>query len=359
MDYMTVVSPLRVGIVGLGGIGHLHAESVRTLSHELVGGVDVSDVARSRFQDRFGVATFSSYQDLFEAGVDAIFVATPNRFHEEHAVAALKTDVSVLVEKPLAHTLSSAERIVSAAERSRALCTVGFNERYSNGVNVIMSHQSDGFFGDIYHVDAHYIRRRGIPGIGSWFTESDIAGGGALLDIGVHTIDLALYFLGFPPVREVIGTTRSDFGPDPDYTYLEMWGDERRAGTFNVEDSAFGFIRCTGDKSVCLNVAWAANQRNNDVFRIYGTEAGAEYDRGSEEVTLFEVSSGGSSHYIDSKVTAHRSETHRRQDRAFLRAVTTGDSSGLVLMEEALTVQRAIDAIYRSRDVDLPARTSQ
>jgi len=67
---------------------------------------------------------------------------------------------------------------VSAAERS-ALCTVGFNERYSNGVNVIMSHQSDGFFGDIYHVDAHYIRRRGIP-IGSWFTESDIAGGGAL-----------------------------------------------------------------------------------------------------------------------------------------------------------------------------------
>src|SRR5699024_10062143 len=126
-------------------------------------------------------------------------------------------------------------------------------------------------------------------GRGSWFTQKETAGGGALIDIGAHAIDLALYILGFPQVTEVSGVTRSVFGSRPDYTYLEAWG-EAGDGTFDVDDSASAFIRCANGTSISLEVAWAANRQPNNEFVIQGDNAGARLDLIDSDLTLFESS---------------------------------------------------------------------
>jgi predicted dehydrogenase len=338
---------VRIGIVGLGNIGTYHAEFLEEVQEAtLVAGLDIDSEARTSFAEAFGVEAYADRGDLFSA-VDAAIVTTPNRFHEEYAVAALDAGVDVLLEKPLAHTLESAERIAEAADASDALCMVGFNNRFSNPVEVLKHDLRAGRFGDVTHVEANYVRRRGIPGRGSWFTSKEVAGGGALIDIGVHAIDLALYFLDFPDVVEVSGTTRAEFGVHDEYAYLRQWGADHGSGGFDVEDSATAFVRCAGGETIALEVAWAANRDDSDEFVIRGTEAGARLDRGSHDLTVYEAGIGGANHFSTSDVETQEVVTHRQEQRAFVEAVEQGRVERNTV-EQALTVQRVIDAIYRS-----------
>ncbi|AUV82277.1 gfo/Idh/MocA family oxidoreductase [Salinigranum rubrum] len=338
---------VRIGIVGLGNIGTYHAEFLGEVERaDIVAGLDIDADARDAFAAEFGVETYADRSDLFDQ-VDAVIVTTPNRFHEEYAVAALDAGVDVLLEKPLAHTLESAERIARAVRESDALCMVGFNNRFSNPVEVLKHDLRAGRFGDVTHVEANYVRRRGIPGRGSWFTSKDVAGGGALIDIGVHAIDLSLYFLDFPEVVEVSGTTRSEFGIHDEYAYLRQWGADHGAGGFDVEDSATAFIRCADGRTISLEVAWAANRADSDEFVIRGTEAGATLDRGSHDLTMYEASIGGANHFSTTDVETQEAVTHRQEQRAFVEAVQRGQVERNTV-DQALAVQRVIDAIYRS-----------
>jgi len=225
---------------------------------------------------------------------------------------------------------------------------VGFHNRFRNPVEVIKGYQEEGRFGDTRHVEANFIRRRGIPGRGSWFTNRDIAGGGALIDIGVHAIDLALHLLDFPEIVEVSGETRSAFGGREDYTYLQMWGDDAGPEDFDVEDSATAFVRLAGGKTVSLDVAWAVNRPGNDEFVVTGTEAGATFDRGTGELTIYETARAGADQFADATVETRPTDTHEAEERRFFEAVRSGDPPRRNTPEQALQVQRVIDAIYRS-----------
>ena len=338
---------VRIGIVGLGNIGSYHADFLREVeSAELVAGLDVDATARRTFAEEYGVETYEDRADLFSE-VDAVIVTTPNRFHEEYAVGALEAGLDVLLEKPLAHTVESAERIAEAAEAAEGICMVGFNNRFSNPVEVLKHDLRAGRYGDVTHVEANYVRRRGIPGRGSWFTSKEVAGGGALIDIGVHAIDLALYFLDFPEVVEVSGTTRAEFGGREDYAYLRQWGADEGPGGFDVEDSASAFIRCADGKTVSLEVAWAVNRPDTDEFVIRGTEAGATLDRNDHELSVYEAGVGGANHLSTTTVETRESVTHREEQRAFVSAVQKGTLDRNTV-DQALSVQRVIDAVYRS-----------
>jgi predicted dehydrogenase len=338
---------VRIGIVGLGNIGTYHAEFLRDVEGaELVAGLDVDEGARDAFAAEFGVETHDDRAALF-AAADAVVVTTPNRYHEEYAVAALDAGVDVLLEKPLAHTVESAERIAAAADATDAVCMVGFNNRFANPVEVLKHDLRTGRFGDVTHVEANYVRRRGIPGRGSWFTDRAVAGGGALIDIGVHAVDLALYFLDFPEVVEVSGTTRSEFGGRDEYAFLRQWGADEGPGGFDVEDSATAFVRCADGATVSLEVAWATNRPDSDEFVVRGTEAGARLDRGAEELTVYEAGVGGANHLATTTVETQDAVTHRQEQRAFVEAVRAGRLDRNTV-EEALAVQRVIDAVYRS-----------
>ncbi|MFB6130686.1 MAG: Gfo/Idh/MocA family protein, partial [Salinigranum sp.] len=275
---MSSQTPVRVGIVGLGNIGQYHADRLLELEADLVGGMDVDAEARHWFTEVYDVDTYEDPESLYEE-VDAVVVTTPNRYHEEYAVSALEAGLDVLLEKPLAHSLESGERIAAAAADAEGFCMVGFNNRFANPVEIVKHYGREGRFGDLTHVEANYVRRRGIPGRGTWFTDRSISGGGAVIDIGVHAIDLSLHFLGFPEVREVSAITRSQFGGRDDYAYVDMWGVDAGPEGFDVEDSATAFVRCAGGKTISMEVAWASNRPGTDEFYLRGTEGGARLDR--------------------------------------------------------------------------------
>lgn len=344
--------PHSIGIVGLGNIGRYHAEQLRSLTAqldvELVGGMDISPMARERFAETFGVPTYDDPESLYETA-DSVVVTTPNQFHEEYAVGALETNVDVLIEKPVAHTIDSAERIRDAAEQSDRICMIGFHNRFAHSVQVLKEYAQSGRLGEIHHIEAKYIRRRGVPGRGTWFTQEASAGGGALIDIGAHAIDLALYLLDFPPVTEVSGVTRSVFGDRPDYTHLEMWG-EHGDGPFDVDDSANAFIRCADESTVSLDVAWAANRTPSSEFVIQGTDAGARLDLSDGGLTLFESSSEGAPHFSDTEIRTRDENPHRQEQRRFIEAIRGSEPLSMNTVEQGLLVQRVMDATYRSSE---------
>jgi predicted dehydrogenase len=348
---MQEADTVRIGIVGLGGIARHHADQFAALAETgvpvaVAGGMDVDPEARESFAVAYDVPTFADVDELYDR-VDAVVVTTPNCFHEEYVVAALDVGLDVLVEKPLAHTVESAERIAAAARSAEGFCMVGFHNRFAPEVQALKSHVDDGRFGDVYHVEAKYVRRRGVPGRGSWFTDEAAAGGGALIDIGAHAIDLALHLMDFPDVVEVTGTTRSTFGDREEYTYLEMWGDDGD-GEFTVDDSAHALVRCADGQTLALEASWASNRPPETSYVVEGTDAGAELDRKDESLTIYEVEDVGGPQFADTTVTTTGDPAHRTEGRRFVEAVAAGDPPGTNTVEEALTVQRVMAAIYES-----------
>ena len=337
----TPATSVRIGIVGLGNIGQYHAERLRDREVALVGGMDVAAEARDRFVARYDVDVYDDHEAMFDE-VDAIIVTTPNKFHERYAVDALERGLHVLLEKPLAHTYESAERIAAAAADADGVCMVGFNNRFANTVQIVKNRIERGQLGRVTHVEANYVRRRGVPGRGSWFTRREIAGGGAL-------IDLALYLQGYPAVEEVAGITRTEFGSRDDYAYLEMWGEDTGPEGFDVEDSASAFVRAAAEKTISLEVAWATNRPATHEFVVHGTDAAARFDLLENDLTIHSASRIGPDHLEDTTITTREIDTHSAEQRAFFDAIAGSRDHG-ESVDNALAVQRVIDAIYRSSD---------
>jgi predicted dehydrogenase len=310
-----------------------------------------------------------------EGTVDAVVVTTPNAVHESPAVAALERDVPVLVEKPLADDLAAAERVAAAARESTAFCAVGFQHRFAPAVELLDDARRDGELGDVRQVTAEYVRRRGIPSLGSWFTDRERAGGGALVDIGVHAVDAALFALSFPEPVEVSGVTRALFGGRDDYADPEGWATmrgETGSTEFDVEDGATALVRCAGDRTLVLEAAWAADRPPGSTVRVQGTRAGATFDLLADggPLVVRDAAAGSRDHYRDRTLDAGESIDRRAAMLArFCEAVADWHASGeptagadgtgtespdltsrLATVEEGLVVQRVLDAIYRSAE---------
>lgn len=319
---------VRVGIVGLGTIGRIHARRLDELGVGFVG-ADLDPDARGRFEAEFDATTYPDHGAMLESGVDAVIVGVPNRFHEELAVDSLAAGVDVLLEKPLAHSVESAERIVDAARAASGLCTVGLTLRYAGLTRRVCELREAGRFGSIDHVDIEYLRRDFVPDEGrGWFTDECLAGGGVLMDLGVHVIDLALHFLEPPGVVEVSGVTRSGFG------------------SYHVEDSATALLRCADGSSVSVDTSWRATVQPSRTCSIRGTDLGAAFEVSGSDLAL--ISPDGDEEV--ETVTVQTEDMHLAEDRAFLSAVSGGSGKSLPTVEEALRVQRVIAAIYESSE---------
>lgn len=350
---------LTIGIIGLGAHGRNYADVLTSMGNPLRG-VDADSATRKQFEREYGAATYECPSELFRADVDAVIVCTPTKFHESAAVAALKADLDVFVETPLGHNLESAERIADVAEETNNICMVGFYERFRNICRVTKSYIEEGYLGEITHVNATFIRRRGVPGRGTWYTSKDIAGGGALMDVGGHLIDLLLYFLDWPKVSEVMATARSDFGHQEDYAYLNMWGQDGNVKMYDVEDSVTAFCEFVDGTTADIEVAWAANVESEHTYTIRGTEAGAVLDitntlpeveptpstRNSLE--LYEARKGEADHFVNSEIVASLNTPYYDELTTFVEAVVSGDRPGINNVHQGLAVQRVIDEIYQA-----------
>jgi predicted dehydrogenase len=349
-----VSDTVNLGVVGLGGMGQRHSRNARDLGHEVVAGADVIEEMRREYEAKFGADTYADAEEMYEeADLDAVVITTPNKFHAPAATAALEHDLDVLCEKPLANSLENARSIAAAEADSAGFLMVGFHNRFSAGAEIFTEKREAGEFGDLTHIEANYLRRRGIPGLGSWFTNKDLSGGGSLIDIGVHAIDFALHLAGFPEVEEVSGVTRANFGTAEDYADPDGWAGnwDTSEGGFDVDDSVSAFVRCADDTTISLEVSWATNREPTNTFYARGTEAGAELDVGGEELTLYECGTGGTDHYADVDIAGDLDpDGHEAEDEYFLSHVAAGEEPERNTVEEGLAVQEVIDAIYRSAD---------
>ncbi|WP_276251030.1 Gfo/Idh/MocA family protein [Haloarcula rara] len=350
---------VRLGIVGLGFMGQTHASNATELGHEVVAGTDVDADSRDEFAETYGTATYEDAAEMYAAeDLDAVVVSTPNAFHEHAVVGALEHGYNVLCEKPLADDLAAAERIAETARDAEGFLAVNFHNRVATAAAVFTGYREAGRFGDVTHVQANYVRSRGIPGVGSWFTNREISGGGAVVDIGVHAIDFALYLMDFPRVEEVFAVTRTEFGNRADYADPGDWYDATEAAVFDVEDSATAMVRCADDRTISLEVAWAANQAETQEFIVRGTDGGARLDLGGEELHLLESGQQGTDHVMQSELTQGSLDTTgwKGSDERFLDAVVSGEPPVENTLKRALTVQRVIDGIYRSAEAGTSVR---
>ena len=351
---MTSKQAPRIGFVGLGVMGTKHAENLDEAGASIVAGVDIDENAQSSFADAFDTETYENHDEMLDTeSLDALVVTTPNRFHESAAVSALERDVHVLCEKPLAHTLESAERIAAADDDSDAFCMVGFCNRFARSTTLYRQCQHRGDIGDVEHIEANYVRRRGIPGLGSWFTDEQLSGGGALMDIGVHAVDLALHLANFPRVVEVTGQTRCSIGTDPEYADPDGWAKQWNTsdGTLDVDEAASAFLRCANGVTISLEIAWATNRRSDKVVRVVGSEAGAELEISGNELTLFDTGVGEVDYFDDRTLSGSATRNrHQIEGEHFLAGVESDERPAMNTIEEGLRVQRVVDAIYRASD---------
>ena len=348
-----------VAFVGLGGWGTQRADNVRSLGHTVVAGVDTVRESREKFATTFDADTYEHYEELPYDELDAVVIGTPNKFHAEAAITALESGVYTYVAKPMARDVKDAESMLDAERESEAFGMVGFNSRFSTAATFCKAYAREGWFGEFTHVETYTLRRRGIPGVGSWFTDLELAGGGALIDIGVHAIDRTLYFLDFPDVLDVVGTTRSNFGGEDDYVDPDRWSQhwDTSAHSFEVDDSASAFVRFVDGASYSLEVAWADNRTDEYRTIVRGTKAGATMDVEGPPLVLHDTRRTGTDHYFDVDVTGDVERTgHEAALHLFFEAVTSNEKPEHCTFEEAIVSQRIIEAIYESSETDRPVR---
>lgn len=281
---------LRAGVVGLGWAGRQHMEAYASQADvELVALAGMEADQLALLGDQYGIAPerrFADWADLVAAGcVDVLSIATPTTLHAPIAVAALDAGIHVLSEKPMAENADKAQSMVDAARRNFRVLEVSFNHRRRGDVQALKQIIDAGLLGDIYYAKAGWLRREGIPGMGSWFTRQAKSGGGPLMDIGVHMLDMALHLLGEPDVTTATAATYAEFGPRG--KGASAYGLGRKtdvtADDFDVEDLATAFLRLDRGGTLLLESSWAQWIPYDQCYvTLYGSEGGAAIEWGGE-----------------------------------------------------------------------------
>jgi predicted dehydrogenase len=272
---------LRVGVLGAGWAGRQHVSGFAKLpTVELVVVCD-TDAGRARaLGSQYGVAlaTDDPVDVLRLPDLDAISITTPNVTHAPLAIAALRAGLHVLCEKPMATSVADAREMVRTAQQRDLVLDVAFTMRQRRDVRWLRDIVAGGSLGRIYHSRAFWVRRTGIPSLGSWITNQAWSGGGALVDIGVHALDLAMFVLDEPVIDAVSATTHAEFGPYGRGNRTTSSPRGRVPGPVDVEDAAFCFLRSRSHGSLQLDAVWAGHTSVEDDLglTLLGSGGGAE-----------------------------------------------------------------------------------
>ena len=280
---------LRAGVIGLGWAGQQHMRGyAEAVNVDLVALSGMEFDAQQQLGDIYGIAENHRYPDwreLVDHGqLDLVSIATPTTLHAPIAVAALDAGMHVLCEKPMAENADTARLMVEAAERNDRVLDVSFNHRRRGPVQALKKIIDAGVLGQIYYAKAGWLRREGIPGLSSWFTRKATAGGGPLMDLGVHMLDIALYLLGEPPVRTATAATYAEFGPKGKGSSMSslMRKTGVQAGAFDVEDLSTAFLRLQDGATLLLESSWAQwILKDHCYVTMYGSDGGASIEWGA------------------------------------------------------------------------------
>jgi len=315
--------------------------------------VAVADADPARLQavgDNFSIVARYAGADamLSESRLDAVSVCTPNKFHKQLTLAALEAGCHVLCEKPMAMNTDEGRAMVDAAKRAGKRLMINFSYRFSAASRGLKAQVESGMFGEFYFGRTSWHRRRGMPGFGGWFGTKALSGGGPLIDLGVHRLDLALWLMGYPKPTWVLGSTHDPIARD-----LAA----KASKTFDVEDLAAALIRFDNGATLIVEASWAANIQEAELMetRLLGTRAGL-LQRNLNEGYTFDA-------HIFTEKDGAQLDIHLRPPVApapssmhdFAEAILT-DAPHPAPGEEGLIVMEILDAIYESAHTGAPVR---
>ncbi|REE93122.1 putative dehydrogenase [Paenibacillus taihuensis] len=339
---------VRIGIIGAGNIGSVHAAQFSQLGElcELTAITDVYLPLAEQRAAEYGIKeVLPSPEALIRSeNVDAVIIGVPNQYHAELAVQAIEAGKHVLLEKPMGINAAAAKQILKAANASDRVVMIGHQMRWESVPMQIKEQIDRGELGRIYTAKTGWYRRKGIPGWGTWFTRSDQSGGGPLIDIGVHMLDLALYLMGNPKPVSVFGATYAEFGPKR--RGIGTWGKPNWDGIYDVEDLATALIKMEDGSTLTLEVSWAVHMDtdNTPFVHLMGTEGGASY-RGANGKLLTEKFNKP----MEIPLAKPENDEHERLrlSRHFLSCIKEGKQP-ITSALTGYTNNLVLDAIYES-----------
>lgn len=345
---------LRCGVIGTGGIGLDHLTSLQNCHRAATVAVADSNTTRAKeASERYKIPrSYSDYMELLDqADIDAVIIALPNHLHAPAAIEALKARKHVLLEKPMAMNAKEAAKIADTAEKMKRTLMVAQNFRFSRHTQMAKQVVQRGDLGEVYHARCFWLRRGGIPRIGSWFTQKKLAGGGVIYDLGVHVLDTCLHLIGEFDAISVFGQTHSRFGTRG---VGEMnWGKSEidPGRPFDVEDYGTAMIRMKSGRTVNFEVSWAGHQpaeTREHGIDLMGTQGG---------LSLYpaRLYRGGPNGYETIQLANFKTAHPEDRVHHFVNCVLEGKKP-LVGIEESLKVQQILDAIYASAGTGREAR---
>lgn len=345
------MSKIRVGIIGCGAIAHAaHIPAyLKCEDAEIVYFCDIIKERAEECVEKYGVGqAVTDYKVIAQdETIDAVSVCTPNNMHSIISIDMLRAGKHVLCEKPAARTYAEALEMQKVQQETNKVLNIGVVNRFNASVNEIRDLINSGKLGEVYHVYVSFRAFRSIPGLGGDFTNKAVAGGGALIDWGVHYLDIVMYCLNDPKPETVSGQAYSKLGVNmKEYKYESMWaGPPNYDGVYDVDDFVTAFVRTEGP-TISLNGAWAQNIREQDTYIDFlGDKAGIRLQYGGD----FKL------YYIEDdefKVASSTREPVNHFDaeiRAFLDCIKSGEKLPSHI-DYAILTSQIMQGIYDSSD---------
>ena len=350
------MAKLKIGIIGCGGIANgKHMPSLAKLDTvEMVAFCDIVEERATAAREKFGAADSAVYTDykelLADKSIDVVHVCTPNRMHSTITVDALEAGKHVMCEKPMAINSEEAKKMLDAAKRTGKKLTIGYQNRHRPEILYLKREAEQGTFGDIYYAKAHAIRRRGVPTWGVFLNEYE-QGGGPLIDIGTHALDMTLWTMDNYKPKYCLGTAYHALNNQTEQG--NPWG-KWNPEEFTVEDCAFGLVVMENGATVSLDSSWALNilDPQPNAMTICGTKAGGDTLDGvringirndCQYVLKPELKASGAAFY-DGNANEKPAD---REARLWIEAILN-DTDPFVLPEEAYVVTQILEGIYVS-----------
>lgn len=362
MQHMSRI--IRIGIIGSGGIAGGHLRAYQNMENvEIVGAADIVPGRARQFLDAAGLTEAQAFQDhrrLLELELDGVSICTPNVSHYQTTLDALRAGKHVLLEKPMSVTLDEAIEMTQASQDTGNMLTIGFQPRYDPNMKLIRQVIQEGKLGKVYYVEVGGGRRRGMPG--GTFIRKELAGAGAMADIGCYSLDFALQALGSPKPLTVSAVTSNYFGTNPAY--------HPEASRFDVEDFGAAFIRLEGGITLQFKISWAMHMDTLGASMFLGTDAGLKvtpagqgpwsgvWDGQVGSMTLYHDLLGQHTQTPLPRIE-HNLNVFEEKVKDFVRALSDG-SAAPIPASEILYNQAIIDGILRSSaagkevDIELP-----
>ena len=352
---------LKVGIIGCGGIANQkHLPALAGIEEvEVVAFCDIIEERAILSKNTYGTSdgrVYSDYKEMLEKeDLDIVHVCTPNSSHAEISIAAMEADNHVMCEKPMAKTAEEARAMIEASEKTGKKLTIGYQNRFRKDSQFLHAACADGELGEIYNAKAHAIRRRAVPTWGV-FLDEEAQGGGPLIDIGTHALDLTLWMMDNYKPKYVVGKTYHKLSDKENAANAFGSWDPKE---FTVEDSAFGFIVMENGATIYLESSWALNSLDVKEAKttLHGTKAGADMndgltingeERGLQYDKKIVLETGGVDFYDGSG-----DEPELVEARAWIDSILY-DKEVVVKPEEALVVTEILEAIYQSAKLGEP-----